>query len=294
MADPDSTPVSLAPAPDGREIAYVDGGDPDGFAVIGLHGTPGCRFSRWPDDDVYARTGVRYVTTDRAGYGRSSRHRARTVASEVTDVLAVADHLGLERFSVVGSTGGGPHALACAALLPGLVVRVACLSSLAPVGPGGMQRRDWSAGLPSGGAELQWAAEGEIRVLRERQKQQETMTAALTADPESVRGDAVTAGDREFLGRPDVAERFALIVREQALQGVAGAVDDTFALARPWGFNLSSIAAPTMLSHRPEDGVPVTHTRWLAARIGGAETSYDAVGGSEDEIATTMRWLAGR
>ncbi|MDO9457206.1 MAG: alpha/beta hydrolase, partial [Nocardioides sp.] len=63
-----SEPVELVPLPDGRVTAYLDGGDPDGSPVIGLHGSPGCRLSRWPDDGVYAAAGVRYVTTDRAGF----------------------------------------------------------------------------------------------------------------------------------------------------------------------------------------------------------------------------------
>ena len=92
---------------DGRTVAYFDGGDPSGYPVVGLHGTPGCRLSRWPDDSLYAAAGVRYITTDRAGYGRSSRHRGRTVADEAADVQVVADVLGLNRFSVVGGSGGG-------------------------------------------------------------------------------------------------------------------------------------------------------------------------------------------
>lgn len=84
--------------------------------MIGLDGTPGCRLNRLIDDSVYVEAGVRHVTTDRAGYGRSSRHRGRSVADEAWDVLAVADALGFDRFAVVGS-GGEPHALACSALL---------------------------------------------------------------------------------------------------------------------------------------------------------------------------------
>jgi pimeloyl-ACP methyl ester carboxylesterase len=135
MAGMNSPLVTL---PDGRTLAYLDGGDPDGYPVIGLHGTPGCRLNRLPDDSVYARAGVRYITTDRAGFGQSSRHRGRLVADEAADVRALADALGLDRFSVVGGSGGGPHALACAALLADRVERVACQSGLAPLGDAGM------------------------------------------------------------------------------------------------------------------------------------------------------------
>lgn len=135
--------VTLA---DGRRVAYLDGGDPDGYPVIGLHGTPGGRLNRAPDDAVYARAGVRYVTIDRAGYGRSTRHHGRTVADEAADVRSVADALGLDRIAVVGGSGGGPHALACAALLADRVVRAACLSGLAPEVELEAAQRRWSTG----------------------------------------------------------------------------------------------------------------------------------------------------
>lgn len=281
MNDVAATPT--APAPDGRVVAYLDGGDPSGFPVVGLHGTPGCRLSRWPDDAAYAAAGVRYVTIDRPGYGRSSRHRGRSVAAGVVDVLAVAEHLGLDTFAVTGTWGGGPHALACAAFLPERVVRVECRSGPAPVGPGGLQRRDWVADLPDGDAMLRWVAESEVRVVRERQAQQDELVDTLGQDLGSL--------------DPRVAERFREIVREQALQGVAGVVDDTVALTRPWGFNLASIAVPVLLTHREADAAaPPAHTRWLAARLRGAVTSYDEDGAGrapEDEIAAAMTWLRG-
>ncbi len=95
----------------------------------------------------YARPGVRDITTDRAGYGRSTRHRGRSVADEAADVREVADALGLHRFSVAGGSGGGPQALACGALLAGRVERVACQSGLAPIGAGGMSREAWLDGM---------------------------------------------------------------------------------------------------------------------------------------------------
>jgi len=107
----------LLSLPNGRALAWVEGGVPDGYPVFGLHGTPGCRYNRMLDESAYSQAGNRYITTDRAGYGLSTRNRGRTVATEVADVLAVADFLSIDRFSVVGGSGGGPHALACAALL---------------------------------------------------------------------------------------------------------------------------------------------------------------------------------
>lgn len=224
----------LVTLPDGRVVAYLDGGDPAGHPVIGLHGTPGCRFNRLPDDSVYARAGVRYITTDRAGYRQSSRHRGRFVADEAADVRAVADALGLDRFCVVGRSGGGPHALACAALLAGRVERVACQSGLAPLGEGGMRRDEWVEGMTAENAqELEWAEAGEAVLEAEFRSAQAQMEQRLATDPASLLGEGMSKGDQEVLTRPEIVAVFRRIVAEQAAHGVAGSVDDTLAFARP-------------------------------------------------------------
>ena len=284
--------------PDQRQLAYLDGGDPAGYPVIGLHGTPGCRLNRLPDDAVYARTGVRYITTDRAGYGRSSRHRRRSVADEAADVRGVADALGLGRFSVVGGSGGGPHALACAALLAGRVERVACQSGLAPFGPGGMERSAWLDGMSAEIArELEWAEAGEAVLEAELALAQRQMEERLVTDPASLFGEGLSEGDREVLARPEVVEVFTRIVAEQAVHGVGGAVDDSLAFIRPWGFDLADITVPVLLTYGLEDvSCPPGHGRWMAARIRTAVVIEDETGGHlsqdlEADIARTFAWL---
>src|SRR5215217_5675935 len=101
-------PLRTLETPDGRTLAYAVWGDRDGFSILGLHGTPGCRLERWPHEDLYVELGVCLVTHDRAGYGRSDRRRGRRVADEVDDVRSLADELGLDRFGVTGGSGGGP------------------------------------------------------------------------------------------------------------------------------------------------------------------------------------------
>ncbi len=147
---------------DGRTLEYATWGDPEGFPILSLHGTPGCRFSRWPDEDVYAGAGAYWVTHDRAGYGRSDRHHGRNVADEVADVAALADELGFDRFGVSGGSGGGPHVLACAALLPDRVVRALCIVGVAPFGDAGLSKDDWLAGMdPENVKEFENALAGE-------------------------------------------------------------------------------------------------------------------------------------
>lgn len=284
--------------PDGRQVAYLDGGDPAGYPVIGLHGTPGCRLNRLPDDTVYARAGVRYITTDRAGYGQSSRHRGRSVADEAADVRAVADALGLDRFSVVGGSGGGPHALACAALLAGRVERVACQSSLAPLGDGGLSRVEWLHEMAPEAAEaLEWVEGGE-RYLEERiQSAHARMEHDLASDASSFLGEGMGESDQEVLARPEVVEVFARIMAEQAAHGVGGSVDDTLAFARDWGFDLSVITVPVLLTYGLQDfSCPPDHGRWLARHLPTALVIEDETGGHlpqdlEAEIATTFGWL---
>lgn len=292
------TDVATVGLPDGRRVAYLEGGDPAGYPVIGLHGTPGCRLNRLPDDTVYARTGVRYVTTDRAGYGQSTRHRGRDVAAEAVDVLAVADALGLARFSVVGGSGGGPHALACGALLPGRVERVACQSSLAPLGEGGLGRDDWLHQMAPEAAEaLTWAEAGEDHLAAMVRASLDRMGQSLTSDPASFLGEGMGEGDREVLARPEVVEAFARIMAEQSAHGIGGSVDDTLAFARPWGFDLGSITVPVLLTYGLQDfSCPPNHGRWLARHLPTALVVEDEEGGHlpqdlEAEIATTFTWL---
>jgi pimeloyl-ACP methyl ester carboxylesterase len=123
---------------DGRTLAFAVWGDTGGFPILSLHGTPGCRLGRWPREELYVELGVCFVTHDRAGYGRSDRHHGRRVVDVVADVRAVADGLGFDRFGLSGGSGGGPHALACAALLPDRVVRAICDVGVAPLGTPGL------------------------------------------------------------------------------------------------------------------------------------------------------------
>lgn len=133
--------------PDGRVLAVAEWGDPAGQPLVAIHGTPGSRLGRWRDPAIYLRAGVRRITFDRAGYGLSTRRPGRRVADVIDDVLTIAGALGVDRFAVTGRSGGGPHALACAALLPGRVTRCAAVVAIAPFDAVGL---DWFAGQTPG------------------------------------------------------------------------------------------------------------------------------------------------
>lgn len=122
----------VAEAPDGRALTFAEWGDLDGKPVFALHGAPGCRLDRHPNAGLIRSAGARVISYDQPGHGGSGRRRGRTVADAVGDVAAIADHLGAGRFAVNGLSGGGPHALAVAALLGGRVIRAACIVGVAP------------------------------------------------------------------------------------------------------------------------------------------------------------------
>jgi pimeloyl-ACP methyl ester carboxylesterase len=285
--------------PDGRTLAYATWGDPDGFPVLSLHGTPGCRFNRWPNEDVYARAGVYLVTHDRAGYGRSDRNHGRSVADEAGDVAALADELGFDRFGAIGGSGGGPHVLACAALLGDRVVRAACVVGVAPFGPPGLDEDDWLAGMDEMNVkELRAALAGEdtlTPLLEELQKEAEERVAV---DPSTVLDDFdLSESDRAQLARPEATEIIRDTTAEQAVKGVGGWVDDDLAVLKPWGFDVSAISVPVLIRYGLTDVlVPPAHGEWLAANVPGCivevETSAGHLGDNpEDQIASDARWL---
>jgi pimeloyl-ACP methyl ester carboxylesterase len=146
---------------DGRTLHVYDTGTGDGAAgltVFWHRGTPNTGAPPEPLFAAAAERGIRWVSRDRPGYGGSTPHPGREVASAAADVASIADALGIDRFAVMGHSGGGPHALACAAVLPGRVLAAVCMSGLAPFSAEGL---DWFAGMtPSGAAELRAAATG--------------------------------------------------------------------------------------------------------------------------------------
>jgi pimeloyl-ACP methyl ester carboxylesterase len=130
--------------PDGRTLAIEEAGDPNGRPVLVHMGRPNSRHLYQPNTIDAAVRGLRLISYDRPGYGGSIPQTGRTVADCAADVRAICAELGLDRLAVWGISGGGPHVLACAALMPDLVTAVASLASLAPLDADGL---DWFAGM---------------------------------------------------------------------------------------------------------------------------------------------------
>ena len=285
--------------PDGRTLAYATWGDPSGFPVLSLHGTPGCRFNRWPREELFAELGVYWVTHDRAGYGRSDRHHGRRVADEAADVAALADELDIDRFGVTGASGGGPHVLACAALLPELVVRAVCVVGVAPLGTPGLEEDDWLAGMdPENVKEFRHAIAGEQELAPALESEQKEMEERVAVDPSTVLDDfELSESDREQLARPEAMQIIRESTFEQAANGVGGWVDDELAFVQPWGFDVATISVAVLVCYGLTDVlVPPAHGDWLAANVPGCvvdvETAAGHFGGNpEEQIASDVRWL---
>ncbi|NUR31797.1 MAG: alpha/beta hydrolase [Catenulispora sp.] len=276
---------------DGRRLAVETWGPEHGLPVFLLHGMPGSRVGPRPRDSLLFRLGVRLIAYDRPGYGDSDRLDRRAVADAAADVAAIADELGLRRFAVLGRSGGGPHALACAGLLPDQVTRVAVLTTLAPRDAEGL---DWYAGMTASNVAAFLAAEADDGTFG---VWFEARAALLRRDPAAnlpFRDAELSETDRRVVG--DAGIRAMLLQNCAAAVKISGVgwADDVRALASAWGFDPASVAAPVLLWHGAEDvHSPVSHMAWLAERIRGSQlvvANGTAHFGALEALPSALAW----
>lgn len=279
-------------APDGRTIAYRDYGDAGAAPVVFHHGTPGSRLAHHPDPGIYGRTGVRLIAFDRPGYGGSDARAGRAVADVALDVLALADALGRERFGIFGVSGGGPHALATAALLPERVTRVAVHVGPAPSddpdfdfmeGMNELNRVEFGAAL-EGREPLAAVLEPWVEELRSNSERVVDEIAAT-----------LPQADQASLADPRVRAVMAAAMHEAVRQGPDGWIDDDLAFVRPWGFAPEAISVPVRLWQGEADVlVPRAQGDYLASRIPGA--TFELIAGMGHMLLDwwdeTLLWLA--
>lgn len=278
----------LVETPDGRTLAVEDAGDRGGRPVLVHVGTPGGRrlygSRRLADAE---RRGVRLISYDRPGYGGSTPQPGRSVADCARDVRAICEALGIEQMAMWGHSGGGPHVLACAALLPDLVPAAAALASLAPYDADGL---DWLAGFSQGAVDevrLMLADEAGARALFE--KEQEELLGVSPAEAALVLQAYSPDADLELLADEAVSLQQALA------PGIEGSWDDCVGQVSPWGFDVAQISVPVLLLHGGRDrAVPFSHGQWLAAHIPGAEAWFfeeEGHGLPENHIGDVHAWL---
>ena len=262
--------TKTARARDGRTLSYEEHGMPDGRPVFLLHGMPGSRKGPRPRSSVLYLLGVRLISYDRPGYGGSDRRLGRSVADAAEDVQDLADALGIEQFGVLGRSGGAPHALACAALLPERVTRVAALVSLAPRDLMGDDA--WYRDMSKRNISWYQAAERGLAAYTERVAEP---MAAIRADPDShlpYEDPELPKSDRAVIADYGLKVMLSENFTEGLRNSPNGWIDDVLALIGPWGFDPARIFTPVLLWHGTKDVFcPVSHSEWLARRIPTAE-----------------------
>ena len=280
-------------APDGRQLSTQVYGDPDGRPVFLLHGTPGSRLGPHPRAAVLHRLGVRLIAFDRPGYGKSDRLEGRRVADAATDVLAIADAYGLDKFAIVGRSGGGPHALACAALLPDRLTKVAVLVSIAPRGAQGL---DWYDGMTQFNVSEYMAAANGYQSLAART---EATAEAVRVNPASLLASLhpeMPDSDRRVVADPGIRAQLLETYTEALRTSADGWIDDVLAFKMPWGFDPATISVPVLLWHGAVDNFsPVSHAMWLAERIASATVVVQAGAAhfsALDVLPDILRWLS--
>ena len=255
--------------PDGRVLKVLEDGDRMGRPVLVHNGMPNSRLLFAPDVRSAQRLGIRLISYDRPGYGGSTRRPGRSVADCAEDVRAISRALDIDRLAVWGISGGGPHAIACAAVLPDLVMSVGVLASVAPWGAEGL---DYFAGTG------EWNVEQVSLMLEDpaaaRAKCEDNRVQMLTQTlPElmeflktllaPVDADALTG---------ELAQYVIDVTRSGMATSSDGWWDDGLAILKPWGFEFGSIRTPVLLLHGRHDRfVPFAHGEWLARTIPGVE-----------------------
>jgi pimeloyl-ACP methyl ester carboxylesterase len=236
--------------------------------LITHHGTPGAGIAYEPFVQAAAERGLEYVAYSRPGYGTTVRDEGRSVASCAGDVARILDDLGAERCYTLGWSGGGPHALACAALMGDHVIKAAVIAGVAPREAEGL---DWKAGMGAENIEEFAAMEAGEAPLRAFLDEARAGLTGITGEQVAASlGDLIGDADRHVL-EGDFADFMAESFRVGLAEGTDGWFDDDLAFDRSWGFSLGEISVPVTIWQGDDDRmVPVTHGQWLAEHVPGA------------------------
>lgn len=254
--------------PDGRDLEVLVEGAPDGTLLVFHHGSPGAAVPFPAFDRAAAERDIRLVSFSRAGFGRSSRKEGRVVADAASDVAAIADHLAVERFVTAGWSGGGPHAIACGALLPDRVLAVATIAGVGPWDGSGL---DWTAGMGEDNiTEYTTAARDRDALLAWMRPNVEALREVAPGDiVEQLRTLISDVDEASLTG--ELGDVLAEGFHRAFLEGPWGWFDDDLAFTRPWGVDLSSVRVPVAIWQGAHDlMVPFAHGEWLAGHIPGA------------------------
>jgi pimeloyl-ACP methyl ester carboxylesterase len=278
---------------DGRRLDVLSMGPVDALPVLFHGGTPSAAVVFPPARDALERHAIRVITYSRPGYATSDPQPGRSVADAVADVGTILDAVQAEQFVTVGWSGGGPHALACAALLPERCLGAATIAGVAPYAAPGL---DWLAGMGQENIEEFGASVAGNDTISAYLAGAADELAHVTAEQVvAALGDLVSEVDVASM-RGSFAEWAAATFRKAVSTGIAGWRDDDLAFVRPWGFELDAIRRPVAIWQGDQDRmVPFAHGAWLAAHVPAARTHLVAGQGhlslavdSFDEIVTDL------
>jgi pimeloyl-ACP methyl ester carboxylesterase len=254
--------------PDGRGLGYAEWGDGGGRPLLFFHGWPGSRLEARLGEEAARTKGVRLIAVDRPGMGLSDYQPGRTLADWPDDVLQLAAAMGLDRFAVLGISGGGPYAAVCAWKLSRKLSRAGIVSCLAPVDVAGVM-----AGM-SWQNRLAFQVVGRQAVLRRALFGVTAVSVRRHPDRVLDRGLGA-AVDKKYLGRPEVRNVLVESLSEAFRTGSRGAAWEMGLYARPWGFRLGEIRTPVCLWHGEQDAnAPVAMGRYLASAIPDCQAAF--------------------
>jgi pimeloyl-ACP methyl ester carboxylesterase len=255
--------------PDGRTIEFLVAGPADGLPLVLHEGTP-CGLGLYPPTvRAAAGRGLRVILAARPGYEGSTPRPGRRVVDVAPDTAAVLDELGADSFVTAGWSGGGPHALACAAALPERCLAAASIAGVAPYPAAGL---DWMAGMgPENVAEFGAALAGEAELTAFLDRAVAPMGAVTGPDVAKAFGGLVIEADQAVL-TGEFADHVAALLRAALSSGIAGWRDDDLAFTRDWGFSLTPEPPLRAAIWQGDQDrmVPFAHGQWLAAAIPGA------------------------
>jgi pimeloyl-ACP methyl ester carboxylesterase len=261
----------------GRRLGVAEFGDEQGRPVLWFHGTPGARRQVPPAARRLARSAnLRVVGVERPGVGQSTPHLYRFVGEFAEDIAELTERLGIERFGLVGLSGGGPYVLACAHAMPERTVAGAVLGGVAPT-------RGVEAAR-GGAIRLAAPLEPLLNLLRE------PLGGLFTLAVQSLRPFADQAfdtylrfapsGDQRVLGDPEIRAAFIEDMLLGSRENLRSFVYDLILFSRHWGFSLSDIRVPIHFWQGDEDNlVPPEHAEHLARLVPGARLIRDPSGG---------------
>jgi pimeloyl-ACP methyl ester carboxylesterase len=251
---------------DGRTLAYAEWGDSGGVPVFLFHGSPGSRLFR-PREAVTLSSGTRLVTSDRPGYGRSDSAPGRTMLDWADDVAELSDVLDIDRFAVMGTSSGGPYALACAVRLPARVHRVGLVSTTVPLDE-----------VPSAWEDLDEKERELVELARHEPAQCAKVVAEAAAwlleRPEMFLDFPRPEPDQRMLEESEIRAMYLEQIMEAVRPGLEGYGWDGVVERNPWGFRLADVKADVHLSHGDQDPyIPRSHVEAMGRQIANSQTT---------------------